>query len=137
MPITFLEAKARVSPDKPVIPGSQEHLDILELMKQSGHMFADQNVVVPDPTPPKATHISHIRRFSPRPPMEVSKSLSKKEWLSVKANRDAYEANLALNHQVPVGAFEPSPLHLLWDQKVAPKYVPGMSKREWVALLLK
>jgi hypothetical protein len=47
MPLTFLEAKARVSPHAAVIPGSKEHKDILELMRQSGKIFAEDNIPAP------------------------------------------------------------------------------------------
>jgi hypothetical protein len=48
--MNFLDAKRIVSPDKPVVPGSKEHLDILKMMRESGKVFPEDNVpVVPIP----------------------------------------------------------------------------------------
>jgi hypothetical protein len=48
--MNFLDAKRVVSPDKPVVPGSKEHLDILKMMRESGKVFPEDNVpVVPIP----------------------------------------------------------------------------------------
>jgi len=48
--MNFLDAKKIVSPDSPVVPGSKEHKDILNLMRQSGRVFAEDNVpAVPIP----------------------------------------------------------------------------------------
>jgi hypothetical protein len=48
--MNFLDAKRIVSPDKPVVPGSKEHLDILQMMRESGKIFPEDNVpVVPIP----------------------------------------------------------------------------------------
>jgi hypothetical protein len=41
--MNFLDAKAIISPDSPVVPGSKEHDDILKLMRQS-RVFAEDNV---------------------------------------------------------------------------------------------
>jgi len=49
MPLTFAQAKERVSPDAPVQPGSPEHLEIIALMRQSGVVFAEDNVPKPPP----------------------------------------------------------------------------------------
>jgi hypothetical protein len=48
--MNFLDAKRIVSPDKPVVPGSKEHEDILKMMRESGKIFPEDNVpVVPIP----------------------------------------------------------------------------------------
>jgi hypothetical protein len=48
--MNFLDAKKIVSPDSPVVPGSKEHKEILNLMRQSGRVFAEDNVpAVPIP----------------------------------------------------------------------------------------
>jgi hypothetical protein len=48
--MNFLDAKRIVSPDKPVVPGSKEHLDILKMMRESGKIFPEDNVpAVPIP----------------------------------------------------------------------------------------
>ena len=44
--MNFLDAKRIVSPDKPVVPGSKEHLDILQMMRESGKIFPEDNVPV-------------------------------------------------------------------------------------------
>ena len=41
--MNFLDAKAIISPDKQVIPGSKEHDDILRLMRQT-RVFPEDNV---------------------------------------------------------------------------------------------
>jgi len=41
--MNFLDAKAIISPDSPVVPGSKEHDDILKLMRQS-RVFPEDNV---------------------------------------------------------------------------------------------
>jgi hypothetical protein len=107
MPITFLEAKARVSPDQPVLPGSKEHEDCLKLMRQSGHMFPEDlyaDSYVPPP-PRKANTMEDLKLFRERLGLRrpESKGVSKKEWLSVDANRTAYEAHIAANHILPPG----------------------------------
>jgi hypothetical protein len=130
MPISFLEALARVSPDKPVTPGSKEHDDILTLMRQSGHVFAAENV--PEVLPPPK-HIYELSPYRERPTATVvSKPVSKREWLSVEANRKEYDDHIAANRIAePPGV---PPAHLSWHGKVPTKTGP-MSKREWVASL--
>jgi hypothetical protein len=44
--MNFLDAKRVVSPDKPVVPGSKEHLAILKMMRESGKIFPEDNVPV-------------------------------------------------------------------------------------------
>jgi hypothetical protein len=48
--MNFLDAKKIISPDTSVVPGSKEHQDILNLMRESGRVFPEDNVpVVPIP----------------------------------------------------------------------------------------
>lgn len=101
MPITFLEAKARVSPDQPVLPGSKEHEDCLKLMRQSGHIFPEDiyaDTYVPPP-PRKAMIMEDLKLFRERKDLAKPelKGVSKKQWLSVDANRIAYEEHIAAN----------------------------------------
>jgi len=73
--MNFLEAKNIVSPDKPVVPGSAEHKEILNLMRQSGRVFAEDNVpLVSVPLKfPRAKFIS-------RPPIpQTTKPVSKRD----------------------------------------------------------
>jgi hypothetical protein len=118
--MNFLQAKNIVSPDKPVVPGSPEHKEILTLMRQSGRIFPEDNV----PAPPIVARV--VRDFYPRERAYVDiqpKPVSKREWLMVKTNRDAM--NKVITQEViaePVEVYEfPSTLP-----------TPGMSKKEWL-----
>ena len=136
MPISYLDAKARVCPDGPVTPGSKEHKDILELMRQSGRVFAEENV--PErPAPRPARNISDLKPYNLRPAPITRKTmaLAKKQWLQIECNRKAYEAHLAEHQTVPVGALEPLPKHLEWSDKIAPKMSGPMSKHAWISQL--
>ena len=144
MPITFLEAKARVSPNAPILPGSKEHEDCLKLMRQSGHIFPEDlyaDTYVPPP-PRKAMNVEDLKLFRERLDLlrPELKGVSKKAWLSVDANRKAYDEHIAANQILPPGALEPIPDHLSWESKVVPhgpQRREGLSKREWVASLIK
>ena len=96
--LTFAEAYAIVCPDGcPVDPGSQAFRDIQELMRQSGHVsFQDKLVTELIPRPPK--NISEIKRFSERPAQEPSTKISKRQWLSVAANREMFMKHLNKNN---------------------------------------
>lgn len=134
MPITFAQAKARVCPDKPVKPGSKEHLDIMELMRQSGRIFPDDNTVIPPPPP--ARTLEDLRPYRERPKVILrSNALSKKDWLAVDANKKAYEDHIAKHQTVPVGYYEPEPQYREWKGKTAPKCLGPISKREWIRQL--
>ena len=136
MPISFLQAKAQISPDQPVIPGSREHKDILELMRQSGLSFAED--MRPKEVVYARTEEQFRNRFGELPATELPqarKGVSKNEWLSIDAHKKAYDAHIKANQQVPVGALEPLPDHLDWQTKIAPKVTKGMSKKDWIALL--
>ena len=137
MPLTFLQAKAIVSPDKPVVPGSKEHRDILEMMRQSGRVFAEDNVTAQPPAPRKAERVIDFERYQPRIEPERRNGTSKKAWLSIDANRRAYEAHLKEHAQVPVGYYEPEPMHvkMLNDKYEIPCHEPGQSKCHWLSKL--
>jgi len=118
--MNFLQAKNIVSPDKPVVPGSPEHKEILTLMRQSGRIFPEDNV----PAPPIMA--VSIRDLYPRERKGVSlepKPLSKKEWLMVKTNRDAM--NKVISQEVIA---EPVEIHEFPSTPPG----PGMSKKEWL-----
>lgn len=137
MPLTFLQAKAIVSPDAPVVPGSKEHRDILEMMRQSGRVFAEDNVTAQPPAPRRAERVVDFERYQSRVEPPKRQGTSKKEWLSIDANRKAYEAHLKDHAQVPVGYYEPEPTHvkMLLGKYEIPNHVPGQSKREWLSKL--
>jgi hypothetical protein len=137
MPLSFLQAKAIVSPDKPVVPGSKEHRDILEMMRQSGRVFAEDNVTTQPPAPRKALRVADFERYQPRVEPPKRKGTSKQDWLSIDANRKAYEAHLKKQAQNPVGYYEPEPT---WHKLVSgeyeiPKVERGQSKKYWLSKL--
>ena len=135
MPLTFLQAKAIVSPGKPVVPGSKPHQDILEMMRQSGKIFAEDNVTAPAPR--KALRVADFERYQSRIEPPKRKATSKKAWLSIDANREAYEAHLKEHAQVPVGYYEPEPMHvkMLLGKYEIPPHEPGQSKCQWLSKL--
>jgi len=135
MPLSFSQAKAIVSPGAQVVPGSKEHKDILEMMRQSGRIFADENILVPAPPPP-TYHSPHEllpwrerKMHTPTP-----KAVSKRDWLSIAANRERYEKHLVDHQPYPSGYWEPEPAHHAWKGKKATNW-KGQSKREWIASL--
>jgi hypothetical protein len=140
MPISFEEAKNRVCPNTYVTPGSKEHMDILELMKQSGHFFPEENTV---PVPQTVRTYADLKPFRERPKVAdpVLKGMSKHRWLSVDANRKAFDKHLETQRKasIPSGALEPPPQHLFWSECTPDPLKKGkaLSKREWVASLIK
>ena len=119
--MNFLEAKNIVSPDKPVVPGSPEHKEILTLMRQSGRIFPEDNV----PARPMIMARA-VKDFFPRErtPVDISpKPVSKREWLMVKTNRDAM--NRVLTQEVIAQPTEVYSFPLCLP-------TPGMSKKEWL-----
>ena len=104
--MNFLAAKNIVSPDKPVVPGSAEHKEIITLMRQSGRVFPEDNVPVA-PMPHKSIFRRERVHVDIRP-----KPVSKREWLTVKTNRDAMTSSV---HEFP-----------------STKPTPGMSKNQWL-----
>jgi hypothetical protein len=133
MPLSFAEAKAIVSPDTPVVPGSQAHKDIVAMMKQSGRVFADENTITPRPPLGRVKEAIEMKPFRERKmdtptPMAVSK----REWLSIEANRKAYQDHL---DSQPI-YFDVPPSHMdLKGKTLVGELKRGMSKREFLALL--
>jgi len=74
--MNFLDAKKIVSPDSPVVPGSKEHKEILNLMRQSGRVFAEDNVPAV-PIPLLAPMIGIERKFVSTTPTPTSKNMVK------------------------------------------------------------
>ena len=106
--MNFLAAKNIVSPDKPVVPGSAEHKEIITLMRQSGRVFPEDNVPVA-PMPHKSIFRRERVHVDIRP-----KPVSKREWLTVKTNRDAMTSSV---HEFQFPSTKPT---------------PGMSKNQWL-----
>tara|TARA_R110000868_G_scaffold212107_2_gene462140 strand:- start:36 stop:566 length:531 start_codon:yes stop_codon:yes gene_type:complete len=135
MPISFIQAKAIVSPFTPVIPGSKEHRDILELMRQSGVIFAEENIAVPHKPLGRVRQLWELAAFRQRKMEEPqTKSVSKMNWLSIDANKKYYEEHIVKHQTVPIGYYEPEPRHHSWAGKTATNW-KGQSKRQWIANL--
>jgi hypothetical protein len=72
--MNFLEAKNIISPRHAVIPGSNEHKEILNLMRQSGRVFAEDNV------PPVSVPLKSRAKFISRPSIpQTTKPVSKRD----------------------------------------------------------
>jgi hypothetical protein len=109
--MNFLDAKKIVSPDSPVVPGSQEHQDILKLMRQSGRVFAEDNVL------PVPQQLTSLRPFLDRPAVVNERKVSKRDWAE-------------LSKYVSKGVVAKERVR----KPVFPSSVPtpGMSKKEWL-----
>lgn len=105
--MNFLDAKAIISPDSPVVPGSKEHDDILKLMRQS-RVFPEDNVpAVPirmtslylparehvSTTPKPVSKRDMVVKPQPKLPSiveyefaEYKSGMSKKEFMKIKRN---------------------------------------------------
>jgi len=91
MPLTFAQAYAIVCPDGgEVIPHSQKFNDIMELMKQSGYKnFRD--TLVEDSAPRKPRTVEEARPFiETRQTLEKPLHVSRRQWMSVQANKQAF-----------------------------------------------
>jgi hypothetical protein len=106
--MNFLDAKKIVSPDSPVVPGSKEHKDILKLMRQSGRVFAEDNVL------PVPRQLTSVNLFTERPPMNIETKVSKREFQSISAN---VSKSVFSTSATVFPSIEPS---------------PGMSKKQWL-----
>ena len=97
--MTFGEAYAIVCPEGgEVTPDSRKYKDIMELMTQSGYVpLHDKLAKESEPT--KATTIQGTKRFSERVPVtEPSGYISKKQWLSIDVNKQAFLKHLNKNN---------------------------------------
>jgi len=106
--MNFLDAKAIISPGSPVVPGSQKHQDILKLMRQSGRVFAEDNVPTV-PIPLMAPMVGNERKY-----VNNERKVSKKEFQSISAN--VLKEVVVLRKSV-LPTFAPT---------------PGMSKKQWL-----
>jgi hypothetical protein len=87
--MNFLDAKKIVSPDSPVVPGSKEHKEILNLMRQSGRVFAEDNVPAV-PIPLLAPMVGIERKFVSTTPTPTSKNMVKPRLLEVVKKKPEY-----------------------------------------------
>jgi hypothetical protein len=88
--LTFAQAYAIVCPDgRPVDPDSQDFRDIQELMRQSGYVLF-QDKLVKDLVPRMPKTVMEAMRFHERSSIEPIVKVSKRQWLSVNANRAAF-----------------------------------------------
>jgi hypothetical protein len=95
-PLSYGQAYRKVCPDgNGRNPTDQERRDILELMRQSGHLFPQERVGSNLPQKPKT--VEDLKDWSVVPAAREMKPLTKHEFLSVKVNRDAFEAHLELH----------------------------------------
>jgi len=94
MPLTFAQAYAIVCPDgREVIPQSKEFNDIMELMRQSGYV-PFQETLVQDLVPKQATNVAEAKRYHERAVVTTTKYVSRREWLAVDANKEAFLKHL-------------------------------------------
>lgn len=97
MHLTFAEAYAKVCPDGgPVVPNSREYSDIMELMRQSGHVnFQDNLVHEYVPKAPKSVQEAQPfieRQIAPGP----TPNLSRRDFMSVKVNKELFLKHLKI-----------------------------------------
>jgi len=107
--MNFLDAKKIVSPDSPVVPGSQEHQDILKLMRQSGRVFAEDNVL------PVPQQLTSLRPFLDRPAVVNERKVSKRDWAQL--SKYVSKENIVVQRKSIFPAVAPT---------------PGMSKKQWL-----
>jgi hypothetical protein len=133
MPLSFFQAKAIVSPEAPVIPGSHEHKQIIELMKHSGAHF-HENTINTKPTPlGRVKHLHELAPFRERTMDNTApKAVSKNDWLAIDANREAFKAHL---DRQPVEFPTPITKMDLKGKTLTGEIKRGMSKAEFLALL--
>jgi hypothetical protein len=102
MPLTFAEAYAKVCPEGgAVCPESKEYNDIVELMRQSGHTTY-KDTLVEDTTPRIPRTVQEAKRYIETPQsLPVPLKISKRQWLSVEANRQSFINALNKNKTKP------------------------------------
>jgi len=107
--MNFLDAKAIISPRHPVVPGSQEHQDILKLMRQSGRVFAEDNVL------PVPKQLTSLQPFLERPQVVNERKVSKRDWQSLSKY---VSKEVVVKRSASVFPSTPP--------------TPGMSKKQWL-----
>ena len=129
MPLTFIQAKAKLGVEV-VLPGSPEHLEIITLMRQSGHVFPEDNI--PQKPQPIRT-FSDLKPYRERP-ATVMKPLSKAEFMSTKTTRKAIKEHIEANADCVKEDID----EITWKGKTLEPgtcIFKGMSKRKFISLL--
>jgi hypothetical protein len=89
MPLTFVEAYKQVCPNGgAVVPGSKEYNDIITLMNDSGYE-SFMGKLEPDPEPKESAPVCTEQKTSVCVTRPLQK-ISKRQWMSVDANRDLF-----------------------------------------------
>lgn len=98
MHLTFAEAYAKVCPDGgPVVPNSKEYNDIMELMRQSGHVPLHDRLVK-DLVPKVPTSVQEAMPYIERKLATLpTGKISKRQWLSVEVNKQEFLKHLNKN----------------------------------------
>jgi len=90
MPLTFTEAYAIVCTDgRPVAPHSQDFKDIIELMRQSGHVPLQERLVSAY-VPKVPQTVIEAQMYDERQVQEPVLKISKNQWMSIAANHEAF-----------------------------------------------
>ena len=91
MPLTFAQAYAIVCPDGgAVAPDSKKYADIMELMRQSGYKHYTESIVQ-DSAPKIPTSFVEAKRYMETPQvMEKPLYVSRRQWMSVDSNKQAF-----------------------------------------------
>jgi ribosomal protein S8 len=95
MPMTFAEAYHVICPyGGEVLPNSRLYYDILEVMRQSGYVPLNDRLVK-DKEEKKPTTVQQAMPFIERKvATEPSGKISKRQWLSIDAHREAFNKHL-------------------------------------------
>ena len=98
MPLTFAEAYAKVCCDgRTVAPHSKDYSDIMELMRQSGYKHYQDNLIK-ESVPKVPTNVLETKQYIERVVKhEAPTHVSKKQWLSIATNKEAFVKHLTLN----------------------------------------
>lgn len=103
MPLSFNDAYKIVCPEGgEVKPDSKQYVDIMELMRQSGHVNYKDALGLSGPKIPRT--VDDTKRYMERPVVAVEGAkikLSKAEWFSVDVNRDLFVKHHNKNNNKP------------------------------------
>tara|TARA_R110000868_G_scaffold334803_1_gene595487 strand:+ start:857 stop:1177 length:321 start_codon:yes stop_codon:yes gene_type:complete len=95
MHLTFAQAYALVCPEGgPVVPHSKEYTDIMELMRQSGHVPVEERLVI-ERVPKVPTSVQQALPYIERAVATLpTDKVSKRQWLSIDVNRETFLKHL-------------------------------------------
>ena len=98
MHLTFAQAYALVCPEGgPVTPHSKKYSDIMELMRQSGHVPLHEKMVQ-ESVPKRPMTVQEAMPYIERQLATLPTSkVSKRQWLSVEVNKTAFLDHLNKN----------------------------------------